>query len=180
MHNESEQHESAGACVLYRFAHKRGILYQGRQMDVFAISPATPRPLWFMAVICVILALVLIALAFTAWASRHSKVTITGDSIKLSGDFWGREIPMQQLDVAGARIVNVGKGESLSPKRRTFGTGIPGYSSGWFRLRNGEKALVYLTRRNDVVYIPTSDGYSLLLSIESPQRFIDTLKHHEL
>ena len=149
-------------------------------MDVFAISPATPRPLWFMTVICLILALVLIAFAFTAYASRHSKVSIMGDRIKISGDFWGREIPLQQLDIAGARIVNAGKGESLSLKRRTFGTGIPGYSSGWFRLRNGEKALVYLTRRHDVVYIPTSEGYSLLLSIESPQRFIDTLKHAEL
>jgi hypothetical protein len=125
-------------------------------MDVFAISPASAKPLWFLGVICVLLAVVLFALVYTAYSSRHSRVEIAGDRIKLIGDFWGRDIP----------------------KRRTLGTGLPGYASGWFRLRSGEKALVYLTRRRDVVYVPTSDGYSLLLSVEEPEKFIGTLQRY--
>ena len=147
-------------------------------MDVFAISPASPKPLWFLAIICVLLAVVLMALAYTAYSSRNSRVEIESDRIKLVGDFWGREIPFTLLNVSGARILDLTENTEYSPKRRTFGTGLPGYASGWFRLRSGEKALVYLTKRRDVVYVPTSDGYSLLLSVEEPERFIAMLQQY--
>jgi len=147
-------------------------------MEVFAISPASPKPLWFLAIICMILTVVLIALAYTAYSSRNSRVEIGNDRIKLVGDFWGREIPFELLDVPNARVFDLTRNVEYSPKRRTLGTGMPGYASGWFRLRSGEKALVYLTRRHDVVYVPTSDGYSLLLSVEEPERFIETLQQY--
>ena len=147
-------------------------------MEVFAISPASPKPLWFLAIICMILTVVLLALAYTAYSSRNSRVEIENDRIKLIGDFWGREIPLKLLNVTDARILDLARNVEYSPKRRTLGTGMPGYASGWFRLRSGEKALVYLTRRHDVVYVPTSDGYSLLLSVEEPERFIETLQQY--
>ncbi|MDH3511356.1 MAG: PH domain-containing protein [Gammaproteobacteria bacterium] len=145
-------------------------------MDVFAISPAAAKPLWFIVPICAFLAIIIVALAYTAYSSRHSRVEISDDRLKLVGDFWGREIPRQLLNVSAARILDITKKSEFSPKRRTLGTGLPGYSSGWFRLRNGEKALVYLTQWREVVYLPTSDGYSLLLSVEQPQGFIETLQ----
>lgn len=147
-------------------------------MEVFAISPASPKPLWFLAIICMILTVVLLALAYTAYSSRNSRVEIENDRIKLIGDFWGREIPLKLLNVTDARILDLARNVEYSPKHRTLGTGMPGYASGWFRLRSGEKALVYLTRRHDVVYVPTSDGYSLLLSVEEPERFIGTLQQY--
>lgn len=145
-------------------------------MDVFAITPASSKPLWFIAVAGVILAIVLIALAYTAYSSRNSRVEIGNDRIRLVGDFWGREIPFQLINIADARILDLHKKSDLAPRRRTFGTGLPGYASGWFKLRNGEKALVYLSRSTDVAYVPTTDGYSLLLSVENPHMFIDTLE----
>ncbi|MGI9295347.1 MAG: PH domain-containing protein [Pseudomonadales bacterium] len=147
-------------------------------MDIFAISPASAKPLWFLAIICALLAVVLAVLAYTAYASRHSRVEVENNRIKLVGDFWGREIPFSRLEVSGARILDLTRNSEYSPKRRTFGTGLPGYASGWFRLRSGEKALVYLTKRRDVVYLPTSDGYSLLLSVEEPESFIETLQQY--
>ena len=147
-------------------------------MEVFAISPASPRPLWFLAIICAVLTVVLLALAYTAYSSRNSRIEIENDRIKLVGDFWGREIPFKLLDVSDARILDLTRNVEYAPKRRTFGTGMPGYASGWFRLRSGEKALIYLTRRHEVVYIPTYDGYSLLLSVEEPQKFIEMLQQY--
>lgn len=147
-------------------------------MDIFIITPASPKPLWFLSIIGFIILIVLIALVFIAYASRNSKVELGNNILKLSGDFWGREIAFDQLDVSGAKIINLSKKTEFSPKWRTLGTGLPGYSSGWFRLRNGEKALVYLTRRNEVLYLPTTQGYSLLLSLDEPQRFMDTLNKY--
>jgi hypothetical protein len=144
-------------------------------MEVFPIIPASAKPLWFLGVICALLALILIALAYTAYSSRHARVELGGGSIRLVGDFWGRTIPLQALIPSQARILDLHKGSDLSPKRRTLGTGLPGYASGWFRLRNGEKALVYLTSWSQVVYVPTTAGYSLLLSVREPERFVTAL-----
>ncbi len=149
-------------------------------MDVFAISPASSKPLWFIVIIGIILAAVLIVLAYTAYSSRHSRVEIARGRIKLVGDFWGRTIPLHRVEASGARIVALTSRSEFAPKRRTFGTALPGYASGWFRLRNGEKALVYLTQRREVVYVPTTDGYSLLLSVTEPERFVQLLQHYRL
>ena len=148
-------------------------------MDVFAITPASTKPLWFIAVVCVILAVVFMALAYTAYSSQKSRVEINHDNIRLVGDFWGREIPFNSLNVSDARILDLPGNTELAPKRRTLGTGLPGYASGWFKLRNGEKALVYLSRRTDVAYVPTTEGYSLLLSVDNPDQFIETLQKYK-
>ena len=145
-------------------------------MEVFVISPASPKPLWFLAVICVLLAAVFIALAYTAYSSRNSRVELGNETLRLVGDFWGREIPVRALDTPKSRILDLNTETEYFPKRRTFGTGLPGYSSGWFRLRNGEKALLYLTTRQQVVYLPTFEGYSLLLSIEEPEKFLSAVQ----
>lgn len=147
-------------------------------MDIFIITPASPKPLWFLSVIGLILFIVLLALLFIAYASRNSKVELDNNTLKLSGDFWGREIKIDQLDVTSVRILNLYENKEFNPKWRTLGTGLPGYSSGWFRLRNGEKALVYLTQRNKVVYLPTSNGYSLMLSLDEPEKFIEKLNRY--
>lgn len=145
-------------------------------MEVFPIIPAAPRVMWIVLGVCALVIAILAALAFTAWASGHSRVELGRDRIRLAGDFWGREIALQDLDLEGARVLDLAHSPDLAPRWRTFGTGLPGYSSGWFRLRNGEKALVYLTRRSRVAYVPTRKGYTLLLSVEQPRRFIDALK----
>jgi len=148
-------------------------------MDIFAITPASSKPLWLLSIICVLLLLVLIALAFVAYASRNSSVEVNSAHIKLSGDFWGREISIDNLNVAALRVINLEQDLAYKPKWRTLGTGLPGYSSGWFKLRNGEKALVYLTRKNDVVYLPTTLGYALMLSLDETDAFIKKLKYYK-
>ena len=42
--------------------------------------------------------------------------------------------------------------------------GLPGFRAGWFRLRTNEKALVLLTDPFGVTYLPTREGYALLIS----------------
>ena len=64
----------------------------------------------------------------------------------------------------------------FAPRIRTLGTAVPGYASGWYRLRNGEKALAYLTRRDSVVYLPTALGYSPLLSVSRPEELLAALR----
>ncbi len=144
--------------------------------DVFPIVPASAKPLWFLAGIGALLLCVLALLAFVAWSARHSRVEVTDAELRLVGDLWGRSIPLQALRLEAAAVVDLETSPDYAPRLRTFGTGLPGYASGWFRLRNGEKALGYLTTRRSLVYLPTTLGYSLLLSAERPQDLLAALR----
>jgi Bacterial PH domain len=144
--------------------------------EVFEIVPVSAKPLWFLAAVCAVLLVVIAALGFTAYAARHSRVELGEHELRLVGDFWGRSIPLAALQLERASVVDLARSSEHAPRLRTFGTGLPGYASGWFRLRNGEKALAYLIHRESVAYIPTSLGYSLLLSVERPQQLLARLR----
>ncbi|HMF09269.1 MAG TPA: PH domain-containing protein, partial [Thermoanaerobaculia bacterium] len=75
-----------------------------------------------------------------------------------------------------ARAVDLRIDTALNPAVRTMGTALPGYRAGWFRLRDGEKALCYLTDASRVAYVPTNAGYAVLVSVEDPAVFLASLK----
>ena len=66
--------------------------------------------------------------------------------------------------------------KAYRPSLRTMGVGLPGYSSGWFRLRDRGKGLLFLTDPSRAVYLPTTDGYTLLISPADPEGFVAALK----
>lgn len=145
-------------------------------MEVFPIVPAGAKSLWFIGAVSLVLGLVLVMLAWVAWSARHSRVEVTDAGIRLVGDLWGRSLPLASLDLAASELVVLDDSSPYRPVSRTFGTGMPGYASGWLRLRNGEKALAYLTTSERVVRIPTSEGYSLLLSVADPDALLGALR----
>jgi len=84
-------------------------------------------------------------------------------------------IPAGHLVAGAARHVNLAQMPELQPARKTMGTSFSGYQSGWFRLRNGDRALLYLTDRQKAVYVPTTEGYGVLLSPSQPEQFVAAL-----
>lgn len=145
-------------------------------MDIFPIAPATSRYLWFLVpVICVMLAGIVLVAA-SVRGGRTARFEIGPDGLRLRGDLYGRLVPRARLAVKEARRVDFARNPELLPASRRMGTGLPGYQAGWFRLRDGEKALLYLTDRTRAVYIPTTAGYSLLLSPADPDTFLSRLK----
>ena len=138
--------------------------------------PATGRYLWLLIPVVAIVALAMAMLATTIIASRSARFEVTSEGLRLRGDLYGRLIPRSQLRLGEARRVDLASERNLQPSWRTMGTGLPGYQAGWFRLRSGEKALLYLTDRSRAVYIPTTEGYSLLLSPMDPDGFLSRLR----
>jgi len=143
--------------------------------EVFAIAPTSHRPALFLGTICLLLVAVAAVLAWVAYSTRHSRVEVGTASIRLVGDLWGRSLPLRSLDLARARVLDLETAREYRPRRRTWGTGLGGYAAGWFRLASGERALVYLTDRRRVAYVPTNEGYALLLSVERPDAFLELL-----
>jgi hypothetical protein len=145
-------------------------------MAVFPIAPADSRYFWLLIPVIIILLGAIGLLATSLRGAHASRFEIRADGLRLEGDLYGRLLPKAQLRVDLARRVDLTREEQLRPKWRRIGTALPGYQSGWVRLRNGEKALLYLTDRTRAVYIPTTAGYSVLLSPADPDGFLAQLR----
>jgi hypothetical protein len=112
--------------------------------------------MWLVLLIpAVIVALVAGLLTMTVVSSRTARFEVSPEGLRLRGDLYGRRFSADQLRGLSARRVDFAASPELRPQRRTMGTGLPGYRAGWFRLRNGEKARLYLTDSSRAVYIPT-------------------------
>lgn len=109
-------------------------------------------------------------------ASRSARFEVSPSGLRLRGDVYGRFISADQLARDSIVRVDLDVTPALRPTRRTLGTGLPGYRSGWFRLRNGEQALLYLTDTSRAVYVSTTAGYSVMLSPADPDAFVDALR----
>lgn len=142
---------------------------------VFQMTPAPAKALWFLAALCLLMAVLTLMFGYLAYSARNARFEVSPRGVRLVGDLWGRSIPWEVIDLDGARTLDLRVAPEYRLKRRTMGTGLPGYGAGWFRLRNGEKALAYVTDPSRIAYIPTSDGYSLLLSLEAPDAFLRAL-----
>ena len=147
-------------------------------MEEFLIAPAGARPFWVLVPLVVVVLGVIAVLGTSVLASRTARFDLSPDALRLRGDLYGRTIPMEQLATDAARQVDLNTAADLRPVRRTFGTGLPGYRSGWFRLANGDTALLYVTDGRKAVYIPTTAGFSLLLSPDDPDGFLAALRTH--
>jgi hypothetical protein len=143
----------------------------------FSIAPAGVSPLVILVLVAMLLVGVLGGVGRSVLASRTARFEVTDHVLALRGDWWGRELPRSALNASEARVVDLRKERALQPVARTFGTGLPGYGSGWFRLRNGEKALVYLTDRSRAVVVPTDLGYTLVLSPSDPEGLVAALRN---
>jgi hypothetical protein len=145
--------------------------------QIFHIAPASVRPIWFMVPV-LILAIVLgtggVIIGASVRGARSTIFELSDKALRVHGDVYGRTIPSTELRAAEAARVDI-SGGPFRLVARTVGTALPGYRSGWFRLANGEKALVYVTDPSRVVYVPTTDGYSLLLSVAETDQFVDRL-----
>ena len=133
----------------------------------------------YAAIFAGVIALLTLGLGFLflwfAFTTTNLSTTVDDTSLQLHLPIYGRSIPLASLDIDSARIANLDETRELKPRWPTNGIGMPGYAVGWFKLRNGEKALAAVTASQKVVYMKTSEGYSLLLSLEQPQQFLDQL-----
>ena len=93
---------------------------------------------------------------------------LIGDrAVKVNIFPYGRSIPITSIDVAHAQVLSPDERSGLKGARRTNGIGLPGYAVGWFRLAGGGKALVAVTRGR-LLFLPTYEGYSLIVSVVRP------------
>lgn len=143
--------------------------------ESFQIVPAGLKPLWLVAPVAVLLLLAIAILGRAAVAANQARFELSAAGLRLRGDIYGRFIPARELRTEAAEQIDLRERPEFAPRSRTGGSSLPGYRAGWFRLRNGERALLYLTDPTRVVRIPTRSGYVVQLSVAEPERFLRAL-----
>jgi hypothetical protein len=109
------------------------------------------------------------------WSIFRRKIRLVDKNL-LTGIFGWRKVPMSQLDLVNATVVDLNQHRQLQPTTKLAGTGMPGYRSGWFRLRDRRIAYLVLTDWHRVLVIPRRDGKVLLLSPQRPDALLEALR----
>jgi hypothetical protein len=144
--------------------------------EIFPIAPAPLRSLWLIGTILVIVLGVAWFLGRGALGSRTTQFTLTpAAGLEVRGPY-GRTIPWDAMKVEEARRTHLDSDSSLRPTLRTNGIGLRGYRAGWFRLSDGSRGLLFVTDPSRAVAIPTSEGFTVIVSPVDPDAFLATLQ----
>jgi hypothetical protein len=144
--------------------------------EIYPIIPTTVKAsfFFFLVLACVVLPALLVS--YLLLATRLANVELSASGIVVHATPYGRTIPGSAIVVSEVRHIDLNQEKEYQPAVRTNGIALPGYRAGWFRLRNGERALLFVTDPREVVYAPTRDGYSVLLSVAQPEQFVTRLR----
>jgi hypothetical protein len=136
-----------------------------------------PPGLWMIWVVLIAVPfLIATLLSVIAILSRRVVFEVTPEALRIRGSLFGRRIPLEKLRLDEVRIVDLTREPDRVTLMRTGGVGLPGYLEGWCKaFRHEGRLLVFLTERTRVVRIPTTDGYTLLISPAAPELFLQTL-----
>ncbi len=148
--------------------------------NVFGIIPASSGTFWFLwgfgALIIIILLGVIAMFALFGYQANHMSFTVNDQGLNISPGIYSKFIPREKINIAGVKVLNLELDKDYAPKWRTNGGGLPGFSFGWFNLQNQEKALVFVTDRSSVIYIPTTDNYSVMLSVREADLMVEQIQ----
>ena len=90
--------------------------------------------------------------------------------------FHRRRLTLAELRLDQARVIDLAERTGFKPALRSNGTSLPGFHSGWFRLRNRSRAFVAIAGGSRVLWLPTTRGYDLLLQPPQPQALLQHLR----
>jgi len=144
--------------------------------EIYDIAPVSTKPLIFISIFGMLMLFILGLFSYILYSSKYTTFEISEQGLRIQRTMYGRTLPARAFIPEEARQVNLRSDSMLRLRRRKNGVRLPGYQAGWFRMKNGDKALVFVTDPSCVVYLPTREGYALLLSVEKPDAFLQSFQ----
>ena len=137
-----------------------------------------PKGLGFflpIMILCVVIIFLILLMVGILYSMKNTALALTEKEIVIKSLFYGRKIPLEKVFLNEIRSVNLQNDRDYNISFKTNGISLPGFKSGWMRLKNGGKALTFITDKNSVVLIPTEE-YALLFSMDNIDDFIRAIK----
>ena len=131
---------------------------------------------YFLPIILVIIMVAILGLMVGIVSTiKNTGISITDREIEIKSFLYGRKIPIEDVLIYEIQNINLKQNPEYRISRRLNGIGLPNFYSGWMRLKNGEKALVFLTNKDNVLLLPTKD-FIVLFSMEKIDELITAIK----
>lgn len=113
--------------------------------------------------------------ATLAIAIRNPRVSLE-DGVLQAGRLPRVRVPARDVDLEAARVVDLAQHPGLKSTITLFGSSLPGYHAGWFRLRDKSRAFLLVTDATRVLVLPRREAGPLLLSLARPDDLLDALR----
>jgi len=123
----------------------------------------------FFIFFCIFLSGFLFLVSYSTHSVKNTRIRTYDNRLEIDSILYKEKIPIEDILINEIRIINLKENNeyNISFKENIFG--LPGY--GWKQLKNGKKALVFLTNKENVLLLPTRD-YIILFSMEKEEKFI--------
>lgn len=121
------------------------------------------------------------ALVMAIWwvldrAMRRHFLTLSPTLLEVKSSFYSHKVALTELVLEQARVVDLHEHRELNPGGKSNGYALPGFKSGHFKLRNGEKAFVAIAGERRALWLPTTRGKGLLLQPRQPDALLKRLR----
>lgn len=142
-------------------------------MDFSMTKPAfgsymgTFTVLIFVTVLCAFIVIIIAT-------SAKSTLSIDEGTLKIHSLLYKTDLSLSHIDKENVRVINM-YDENLKITVRTNGIGLPHAQIGWFR-GSGGKYKLYVTDRTSVLYLPTTEGYTILFSSKDAEQIVKLIK----
>ena len=105
----------------------------------------------------------------------RTRAEISQDRLQIHSLLYGHDVSLKSLDPSEAKIL---EWSDIRIRARLNGNSGSGPKMGWFKINDGEKALLIVTdvtELSQIVYLPTQKDYSVLLTLDRPREFLAAL-----
>lgn len=152
------------------------------ELMTIAMCTVLPVAITFIALLLVtghsnvkvLLGIFLITLPITVailYQIRSVSISLESGQLMVGGGAYKTTVPVNTIDL-NAITSDLPRGIMGF---RTNGIGMPGFRLGWFRSTNGRKVFALATG-NDLLYLPTSGPYDVVLSTPQKTELVSQLR----
>ena len=122
--------------------------------------------------------LVFLSAVFCLQRFRMQRQRLLADAggVDVTTGFIRRRLAWPQLHMDQARVLSLGERPEVKPVFKSRGLRLPGFRSGWYRTRTLRKQLVATAGGDRVLWLPTTQGYDLVLQPRNPQAALARLR----
>ena len=107
---------------------------------------------------------------------RRHRLQIDAGGIEVATTFYTRHLRWEQLRLDAARVIDIQERTELRPAVKSNGVSMPGFHSGRFRARNLGRLFVATAGGRRLLWLPTHEGYDLLLQPRKPAAALERMK----
>ena len=108
------------------------------------------------------------------YQGQSANITLNMTQFSLNVPFYGTTMPRSDILVTGVRVWDAEQEPELKPDIRSNGFDVPGFQLGWYRLNDGQKALV-VAGQGQWLVIPTRQEYIIMITTEDPERLLKAI-----